>query len=232
MKKKYGRLTNIAQHNNRTFICLKNKYMYENIIQKYLFIIFLIIFLAGCRTLDLKMTSLQYFRQLQDTPINLTTSEEVNIELINIAEKRFHKLRFIELPIKNYEIKNDTLKILGSNIKSAIPFSKIESIFTRGVIDEEIGFVSEKELNKYIGSSNSFLATTSGVILGLFVGGASLAGRIKLIHTNDFFDLAGSIFIPYEIVFGILGGIIGNNIYTDSCINNALEKIKTERLRR
>jgi hypothetical protein len=196
---------------------------------KYFLLIFFLLILVGCKSLDITMTAPEQFKQLKDNPIIITTKEEVDIQLSNKSTNSKGKLLLNELPVTNYKINADSIIIEMINFMASIPFSKIEKIECRGVIDNDIGFVAEKELLMYMDESNSFLATTSGVILGLLTGGASALLISKAIHSYDLFTV---IFFPFSLGGAISGGIIGNNIYLSSRIDDALLKIKAARFKK
>jgi len=182
---------------------------------------FVLLFLVGCKSLDLTLTLPEHFKQIKDTPISITTKDEVDVRMFNTSTNSIHKLLMMEMPISTYSFTADSIIVSTNNFSSGIPFSKITKIDCRGIYDNELGFVSENELIKYMGEHSVF----TSVILGIVAGVASSVAIQQLINSNSY-EIGEIILFPF-----IIGGsfLVDYLIITGE-INTAIDKIKKERL--
>lgn len=156
---------------------------------------------------NLKLVEPSLYKQFTSQKITVTCKDSVKVTLMNnITGVIYQKQRLLrERPIFNYYFSEDSLFVDDSGFSCNINISNISYIEFLGIYDDELGFISEEDLNNNIDRSNQY---TSAIVLGGFT--ALAGGKLFLgLKSKNGFDAIGENF-----GLGLLGGALGATVGT------------------
>lgn len=190
---------------------------------------FIITFCVGCSASRKHLVPSENYHQLSDKPISVSTRDSISMVQKTEAQKPASKTRWKNILLNKYSFSDDTLYFDVRSYKGSIPVSEINTIEFLGVIDQEIGPVSEDSLSKYRGSSRTATAIlfgTIGLIGGFYAGGAITDAVFA--EGDDLASVVTGAFIGS--IFGVVGGgILGYNLGLDRDNKTAIKRIKQNR---
>ncbi len=185
---------------------------------KLFYLLFISFLFTGCRSFNLTMTSPEQYRSLDSTRITITAKDSVLILRHSINNSGWKKELIPQIILPVQKVMNDTIIHSTGNITIAVPFKSIASIKCRGVWDEEVGFISEMEIEKYY---------EGGFRIGFPILGALIATPAStylaknIAPKNAFYDVVGG-----GLIVGFVGGILlGHFFDMEIRYNEAIDRI-------
>ena len=161
----------------------------------------------GCSSSRKQLVLSENYQQLSNQPISVSTRNSISVVQKTGAQKPTSKKRWKNVLLNKYSFSDDTLSFEVGSYKGSIPISAIETIEFLGVVDPEIGPVSEEDLAKYRASSRSAMTILFGT-LGL-IGGFYAGGAITNAVSGDRDDLDSTV---TGALFGSVAGAVGGGI--------------------
>jgi hypothetical protein len=134
-------------------------------------------------------------------------------------------------PAEKYQSINDSLILFFPRCTAAIPFSDISKIKCSGIWDDEIGFISKKELMRYdsaTGIGRRLGSSIIGGVLGFWGGG------YVFIKLTDHSALENSEDAPMYALISAASGAVGGAMICYKLVESSdrrkiIDKIKEER---
>jgi hypothetical protein len=183
------------------------------------------------------------FNKFNGQEIQISTIDSVLVHYSYPSRQIVRKSILENRSIENYNFKGDSLIIDEPFFKSSIPISSIRDIVFKGIIQDELGFISEKEIHMF---SQSELSTGGGALLGATVGG--LVGFLTGTFIGSFssleFNLWGggtksdnkkinSSSIKGGVVGAVIGVVMGAYIFSNKepTFEETINRIRESRLK-